>query len=162
MVQHAALTGAELHEPKGASTASADEVWVADGLGSGAFQKITTDQLDTTIVDINKRQIALQVENFTAGSTWMLPFTRNTTINKITTVISAATTTSDTTIAITKNSVSSLGSITVAYSGSAAGDIDSLTPASNNTFVNGDFMRIVLSGGSGTSNMTILIDYTLT
>lgn len=162
MVQHAALTGAELHEPKGADSASADEVWVADGLGSGAFQKITTDQLDTTIIDINKRQLLLQVENFTAGSVWLIPFTRNTTVNKITTVISAAITTSDTTLTITKNGISSLGTITVAFTGSAQGDIDSLTPASNNTFVNNDYLRIVVAGGAGTSNMTILIDYTLT
>lgn len=40
-VEHSALTGASLHEPKGIATASDKEVYVADGAASGAFQKIT-------------------------------------------------------------------------------------------------------------------------
>lgn len=36
-IQHSALTGAELHEPKGADAASAGEVYVADGAGSGVW-----------------------------------------------------------------------------------------------------------------------------
>lgn len=34
-IQHSALTGDELHEPKGADSASSGAVYVADGLGSG-------------------------------------------------------------------------------------------------------------------------------
>ncbi len=36
-IQHSALTSSELHEPKGANTASAGEVYVADGAGSGTW-----------------------------------------------------------------------------------------------------------------------------
>lgn len=36
-VQHSALTGSELHEPKGADSASTGEVYVSDGSGSGAW-----------------------------------------------------------------------------------------------------------------------------
>ena len=36
-VNHNALTGAALHEPKGAAAASSREVYVADGAGSGAW-----------------------------------------------------------------------------------------------------------------------------
>lgn len=35
---HSGLTGTECHEPKGADTASANEVYIADGAGSGSFQ----------------------------------------------------------------------------------------------------------------------------
>lgn len=35
MAEHSTLTGASLHEPKGADTANSGEVYVADGLGSG-------------------------------------------------------------------------------------------------------------------------------
>lgn len=45
-VQHSALTGAELHEPKGVATATADQVYVADGAASGAWQKITNTSLN--------------------------------------------------------------------------------------------------------------------
>jgi len=37
MVQHSSLTGSECHEPKGADTASAGEIFVADGAGSGSW-----------------------------------------------------------------------------------------------------------------------------
>lgn len=39
-VEHNALTDPELHEPKGAAAATAGQVYVADGAGSGAFQGI--------------------------------------------------------------------------------------------------------------------------
>ncbi len=38
-VQHSTLPEAQLHEPKGVSTASADAVYVADGAGSGAWKR---------------------------------------------------------------------------------------------------------------------------
>jgi len=41
-VQHSSLTGSETHEPKGVSTALANEVYVADGVGSGEWKKIYT------------------------------------------------------------------------------------------------------------------------
>jgi hypothetical protein len=39
-IQHAALTGADLHEPKGADAASDGYTYRADGAGSGAWEKI--------------------------------------------------------------------------------------------------------------------------
>jgi len=40
--QHKNIVEADLHEPKGASTAAAGEVFIADGLGSGSFIKEET------------------------------------------------------------------------------------------------------------------------
>ena len=40
-VQHAAQTGADLHEPKGVATANANETYVANGSGSGAWSNLT-------------------------------------------------------------------------------------------------------------------------
>ena len=39
MAEHSTLTGASLHEPKGADTAAIREIFVADGAGSGTWQK---------------------------------------------------------------------------------------------------------------------------
>jgi hypothetical protein len=47
--EHATLTGAFLHEPKGVETASANDVYIADGLGSGAWAVIDVDVLDTAV-----------------------------------------------------------------------------------------------------------------
>lgn len=41
-VQHNTLTGSEIHEPKGADSANANEVYVADGLGSGSWTYFPT------------------------------------------------------------------------------------------------------------------------
>lgn len=39
-VQHSALTGSELHEPKGAATANNGEVYIANGAGSGTWTEL--------------------------------------------------------------------------------------------------------------------------
>jgi len=45
-VTHASLTGANLHEPKGVASASANTVYVANGGGSGSWQKIAPNELE--------------------------------------------------------------------------------------------------------------------
>ena len=37
-VTHSSLTGADLHEPKGVATANSEDVYVANGSGSGAWK----------------------------------------------------------------------------------------------------------------------------
>lgn len=39
-IQHSALTGSELHEPKGADNATIGKSYISDGAGSGAWEKI--------------------------------------------------------------------------------------------------------------------------
>ena len=48
MPNHADLTGTELHEPKGVSNANVAEVYVADGAGSGSWQKLTANSFTGT------------------------------------------------------------------------------------------------------------------
>ena len=51
-IEHNELPDELLHEPKGASTAVARTVFVADGAGSGSFQKLPTTSLNITIPEI--------------------------------------------------------------------------------------------------------------
>lgn len=44
-VEHSALTGASLHEPKGADAAAANRVYVSDGVGSGSWTTVGLDVL---------------------------------------------------------------------------------------------------------------------
>ena len=39
-IQHNAITDPDIHEPKGASTASADQIYVSDGAGSGTWTNL--------------------------------------------------------------------------------------------------------------------------
>lgn len=48
-IEHSELPDNLLHEPKGASTAAAGTVYIADGAGSGSFQKLPTTSLNITI-----------------------------------------------------------------------------------------------------------------
>lgn len=54
-IEHKDLPDELLHEPKGASTASINTVYVADGAGSGSFKLIGKDNINfikTTITDV--------------------------------------------------------------------------------------------------------------
>lgn len=48
MAEHNTLTGSQLHEPKGADTATADQVYISDGAGSGAWTDLTSDNIPNT------------------------------------------------------------------------------------------------------------------
>lgn len=50
-ISHASLTGAELHEPKGVTSAALGEVYVADGTGSGNWSNVGTSSFTGMIAD---------------------------------------------------------------------------------------------------------------
>lgn len=56
-IQHSVLTGSEIHEPKGVDAANAEEVYVADGAGSGAWTKVfqyaTIETIETDAVTVS-------------------------------------------------------------------------------------------------------------
>lgn len=52
-VQHATLPDEHLHEPKGATTAMAGTVYVADGEASGSFKKLPISSIDAVAEPIN-------------------------------------------------------------------------------------------------------------
>lgn len=70
-IEHKDLPDELLHEPKGASTASTNTVYVADGAGSGSFKLIGKDNLDftkTTINDVTTSSIE-DLDNVTSTMT---------------------------------------------------------------------------------------------
>lgn len=64
-VQHSELTGPLCHEPKGADTAAANTIYIANGSGSGSFQQVPLSIIDftkTTVTDITPTVIDDAVE----------------------------------------------------------------------------------------------------
>ena len=57
-IEHSALPDDLLHEPKGASTAAAGTVYVADGNGSGSFKKLPTAYLDVSAQSVSDIDVA--------------------------------------------------------------------------------------------------------
>lgn len=164
MVAHADLTGSNIHEPKGADSASADEVFVADGAGSGTFEKITTDSIDTTsVLNVNKFTLSVVLDDISTSSTIYVPVTRDCTLDKVTSALQGAIGTADATITIANYVGTTSATMVVAYSGSAAGDIDTVSPASNNTFTGDTFLRISTDGASSnTVKLILTLEFTLT
>lgn len=46
-IEHDSITDPDLHEPKGVAAATANKVYVANGAGSGSWQKITPTQINS-------------------------------------------------------------------------------------------------------------------
>lgn len=138
MAAHSGLTGADLHEPKGAASANAGDVYVANGTGSGAWTAgVNVQYLNLTIADVS-----------TASSSWVVaPFAG--TITEVWTVIDGALATADAaiTVEIGGTAVTDAG-ITITQSGSAAGDVDTSTPSALNTVTAGQAIEVITDGAS--------------
>lgn len=145
MPLHANLTGADLHEPKGVDAATANKVYVSNGSGSGAWSPLSY----TLVVKID--------DVTSAQSTYVsVPYAGN--VVKVSSVIHGAISGSDETVTCYNASGVSMGTLTITHTGSAAGDVDTLSPVANNSFSNNTAMRITSNGDStGTTSATFTI-----
>ena len=133
-VQHNALTGNDLHEPKGlAGTSHSGRVYVSNGSASGAW----TARQDLITVHIHDISTATDI---------YVPIINAGTVVKLQTVTSGTIAGSDLDITAYNSSSASMGELTV-QSGSAAGVVDVLPPSSNNTVTAGSYIRINSNGG---------------
>jgi hypothetical protein len=147
---HSALTGSDLHEPIGVAAASADTVYVADGAGSGTHQKVAAGQISTTSVkNVNKVFITHVIDDIsTAGSHWVVPGIAGN-IVAISTVIDGAIATAACSMTFEIGGVVITSSaISIAYSGSAAGDVDTSTPSAARAVTAAQPVEIISDGAS--------------
>lgn len=157
MVAHADLTGADLHEPKGADSASLNHHYVSDGAGSGTWQKVTADEIDaSSILNINKYSLSVTYPDIGSNSSIYIPVGVDCTLTKVTCAIQGSIGTSNTVLTVANYAGTTIGTITIAYSGSAAGDIDTLSAVSNNTFLENTFVKISSDGATTTTVSAIL------
>ena len=153
-VNHSTLTDPYLHEPKGVATASAGSLYYADGSGSGAWTASTSLIQDT---------FSGSFVSVSAGQTVHIPVPFAGTVVKVVTVLEGTISSADATITVKNAAGASMGTITVAQSGSAAGAVDSLVPSSNNSIVDNSCIAITTDGGSSTATIlrfTIVLDRT--
>lgn len=138
-VNHSTLTDPYLHEPKGVSTASSGQVYMANGSGSGTW---------TPKENLVELSLEGYIENISAASTVYVPVPFAGTVMKVVTVLEGAIGSSDATITVSNAAAASMGAITVTYIGSAAGDVDTLVPSTNNTVAADSFITIATDGAS--------------
>tara|TARA_R100000084_G_scaffold108987_1_gene73404 strand:- start:23114 stop:23725 length:612 start_codon:yes stop_codon:yes gene_type:complete len=70
-IQHSVLSGSEIHEPKGVDTASANQVYVADGAGSGTWMSVA--ELHHGIADYNDTSTSSTPVSLAADTWTTLP-----------------------------------------------------------------------------------------
>lgn len=170
-VQHSTLSGAELHEPKGIAAATAGESYIADGAGSGSWQPPVVDAADGSAGEVpvangagdvvwSPRFYTLSgfVVDVSAAETVYVPIPYAGNVVRVVGVLTAAIDTADATVTVKDNAGNAMGAIVVAHTGSAAGDIDTLTPASNQDVTDNDYLTVETDGGStGASQWTFTI-----
>lgn len=153
-VSHKNLTGTQLHEPKGAASAASGTVYVANGTGSGTWTDIHATQRGYTVYlpDIGTAQ----------SWYWVSPVAGN--ITAIYSVINSATATTDTLLTFFIGGVQlSNSTVTIAFTGAAAGDVDSASPTANYAITAGAALKITTDGGTSntpTAMLTIVVTLT--
>lgn len=138
-VNHSTLTDPYLHEPKGAASASSGDVYVANGAGSGAWTA------KETLIELS---LEGYLENVSAVEKVYVPIPFAGTVVKILTVLEAVISSANSTVTVKNAAGSSMGTLTITASGSAAGDVDTLVPVSNNTVTADSFITIESDGAS--------------
>lgn len=108
-----------------------------------------TDGITATTAELNETFLTVEIVDVsTASSVWIVS-PHGGTVSKIYSVISGAIATADAVLdpQIGGTSITD-GGITIANSGSAAGDVDSSTPSAANTVTAGQAIEIATSGAS--------------
>lgn len=148
-IQHSAITEAQgIHEPKGVAASAAGKVYVANGAASGSwsFQKDT---------------LSFDIANLDTVADYYIVFPYAGTITKLYSVIDSAIGGADKILTMSIAGVAVTGgATTIAFTGAAAGDIDSCTPSAANTMAAGAALKIAATGAStGAARCHVVIDY---
>lgn len=165
MAEHRNLTGASLHETKGAATASSNTVHVANGSGVTAWSKLVLSNVDTTsIFNANKHKLVVNIPDISTADVVLVPFTFGCTFTKATIILHSAISVTDSVLTFTNSTGAAvIGTKTITQSGSAEGTTFTFTPSANNTFIAAAYLKIATDGASSTAaSATILLELTQT
>jgi hypothetical protein len=168
MTRHADLAGANLHEPKGIAAASASTVYVANGSGSGTWQKIASGQIASTIFNINKGTMLIPFADLSAASFVLVPFPFACTVNTVTIVINGTVGAGTNVLTFTNSTGPAvLGTLDIGDASTpianSEGDLFTFTATVNHTFTANTYLKIASDGGAATAAAaTMVIAYTRT
>lgn len=163
MALHKDLTGADLHEPKGAAAAAADNVYVATGAGSGTWKKLTLSTLDlTSMISPNTYRLTAVINDVSAPSFVLIPIPVNSTFVSARMVLSGGITVADSIVSFTRNDGSSFGgSVAITQAGSVEGTGFNFTATLNQTVTGPGYIKVA-SDGASTTSQQLFITVTLT
>lgn len=143
MALHKDLTGTDLHESKGAASATAGQVYIANGLGSGVWTSKNGDVLNANTYSLNGT-----IDDIgTAGSSCFFYVQQKSQMTKLSCVIYAALLTANAVLSIYINGVLFADSLSVPFTGSSTGGNASVAIATANTINAGSVVEIRSDGG---------------
>jgi hypothetical protein len=163
MPEHSAITDPNLHEPKGASTASANTAYWSDGAGSGTWAKADMDNIDQSALltfindNIDDKDIDLtgsfylltELADVSTASSILVPVVDNCTLVSARLVLAGAIATANASVTFTNSAAASMGAaVTVTFAGSAEGTSFTFTASGNNVFVGPTWFKITTDGAS--------------
>lgn len=163
MAEHNSLTGTSVHECKqisSAGTSDAGKVITPSSstAGEGTLRLLTESEISSKVCYITTTFEDVS----TAATTIYIPMAFAGTITGIRSVLHGTIATADVTLTCSVNTTAITdGALTIAYSGSAAGDIDTATPSANNTFTAGDYIKVA-SDGASTNAVNATLMFTIT
>src|SRR6476661_275023 len=147
MALHKDLTGAELHEPKGADAASDGDVYVADGAGSGSWQARYSG-----VLALNQYWLTGRMDDISAVNNrvyFVVPVQSE--IVSLSAILDGAVTTGNATLSIYINGVLFTDTLVVPYAGSSAGTLATMNAITANTIAAGSVVEVRSDGGSDTT-----------
>lgn len=152
-IEHSVITDPEIHEPKGASSAATDTVYVSNGAGSGAWQLIGVDQLDPAEFPIaNMFFLFGWMDDISTSSTIYIPVPVDCRCDVITTTIQTAITVADANLTFSNNAGAVMDTQVVPFTGSTPGDTIQTNIGANRVFSAGTKLQITTDGGSTTTS----------
>lgn len=147
MALHKDLTGADLHEPKGISSAANGTVYVANGSGSGTWSSRLSG-----IYNLNEYELTQQIADIsTASSRCFFYVPRTSRLRFVNVILNNAITTANATLSVYVNGVLNPESLTITQSGSTAGSFFTLNVTTDNTLLPGTIVEVRSDGASDTT-----------
>lgn len=177
-IQHADIVDPYIHEPKNASTASSNTVYVSDGAGSGNWTLVGVSTLNYAAVlaelqgDINSGDLDLNgqfeiagvITDVSTASSIIIPVLKSCVVKRATVVLGAAITLADSSVTFLNSAGASMGSaVTIPFTASAKGNQYAFTATGNNTLVGPTWIEIATNGNSTTAApLYVLVEFTAT
>ena len=163
-MEHNTLTGTSVHEDKLISTAGTSDAGKvstpsASVAGTGVLRNLTESEISS-----KQEFVMLYLPAVDTETEYYAPVGFTGTLTSVRTTIDDAFTGADHTLQVKVNGTSvTNGLITITQSGSAAGDVDTASPTTNNTVSAGQYIQVTSGAeASSTLNVYMLLTFTRT
>lgn len=162
-IQHVSITDPQIHEPKGASTASSGTVYIANGTGSGAWQvvpvaslnwaaiqaEINADLLSGDIDVMGDLYLTAVINDISTAGSVIIPVIDSCTIVGASVVLGGAITVADALVSFKNSAGAGMGTaVTVPFTASAKGNQFAFTATGNNVITGPSWIEVETNGGS--------------